>query len=461
MIDLLLTHGYFLSEDAAERRIMKPYPPLGILSLSAYLKRQHFSVEVFDSTFETLPSFRITLQQLQPNVVGLYINMMTKFNALKMIRIAREYGCRVVVGGPEPAFYAEEFLAEGADVVVTGEGEMTLKELLSAWKINPDVSLHEINGLVFMDTEGNCIRTALREKLASLDALPFPDRAAIDIPRYLATWKSQHGYSSISIITQRGCPYTCTWCSHAVYGESYRRRSPSVVVDELQHIVSHWQPDMIWFADDVFTINHRWLVELGRELQQRGLHISFECITRADRLNADVIRSLKNMGCKRVWIGAESGSQRILDAMRRGVNVEQVIAMTRACRNAGIEVGTFIMLGYDGETKSDIEATISYLKESKPDIVLTTVAYPIKGTRFYETISDRLTIPTQSFNTWNDRDIAITGRFSKRFYWFTHRRIVNETEHARLAEDASSGAMQRTASYMKSKIAALGMLLTS
>jgi len=461
MIDLLLTHGYFLSEDATERRIMKPYPPLGILSLSAYLKRQNFSVEVFDSTFETLAHFRIAVQRFQPNVVGVSINMMTKFNALKMIRIAREHGCRVVIGGPETAFYAEEFLAEGADVVVIGEGEMTLKELLYTWNINPDVSLHEINGLVFMGTDGNCIRTAPREKLASLDALPLPDRDAIDIPGYGAMWKAHHGYSSISVITQRGCPYSCTWCSHAVYGESYRRRSPSVVVDELEHIVSRWQPDMIWFADDVFTISHRWLFELEKELQQRGLHIRFECITRADRLNADVIRSLKRMGCKRVWIGAESGSQRILDAMNRGVTVEQVIAMTRKCRDAGIEVGTFIMLGYAGETKSDIEATIRYLQKSKPDIVLTTVAYPIKGTRFYEAMSDRITIPTQSFNTWNDRDIAINGRFSKRFYWFAHRRIVNETEHARLAEDASSGAMQRTSSYMKSKIAALGMLLTS
>ncbi len=455
-MDILLTHGYFLDRDPVERRVMKPYPPLGILSLSAWLKREGFSIGVFDSTFRTLDAFREMLERERPLAVGIYVNMVTKFAALEMIGIAKGLGIYVILGGPEPASYAEEFLNEGADVIVIGEGELTLTEILRH-RATGVLSIENINGIVTRRSGGSILRTPPREKIRDLDSLPVPDREAIELHDYMSAWRLAHGYSSVSIISMRGCPYTCKWCSHAVYGESYRRRSPAVVADEIAAIIDTWSPDTLWFADDVFTINHKWLYQLEEELRQRKLTIGFECISRADRLNSDVVAALARMGCRRIWIGAESGSQRILDAMSRGVKASQVEAMTRACRAAGIEVGTFIMLGYGDENKADIEETVRYLRRSQPDIVLTTVSYPIKGTRYYEESNGSLIHPGLPFSQWNDRNIGIRGRYSNRFYWYASRRIVNETAASRLWHSPRKDWRKLVPAFVKAKAAQIGM----
>ena len=204
---------------------------------------------------------------------------------------------------------------------------------------------------------------------------------------------------SVSLITARGCPYTCTWCSHSVFGYSHRRRSPSNVVDEVEHIVDTYHPDLLWYADDVFTINHKWLYEYADEMERRGFQLPFETISREDRLNEDVVKTLARLGCYRLWIGAESGSQKVLDLMKRRTNAERVRDMVHLLKKHGIEVGMFIMLGYDGEERSDLEATVEHLKEAGPDTFLTTVAYPIKGTPYYQTVADRV-IARQA---WDDR----------------------------------------------------------
>jgi radical SAM superfamily enzyme YgiQ (UPF0313 family) len=460
-VDILLTHGYFLSEDATEQRVMKPYAPLGILSLSSFLKTKGFEVELFDSTFQTLENFQNTVLESKPKVVGIYVNMVTKFNAIRMISIAKNAGVKVVLGGPEPANYLEEYLAEGADAIVIGEGEKTLYELLNIWSGKENAGLESVAGLGFTGPGNALVQTTAREKIKDINELPVPDRAAIDIPKYLDAWKGAHGYSSVSLITMRGCPYTCKWCSHSVYGESYRRRSPRLVADEIESIMNEYNPDRLWFADDVFTIHHRWLFELEEELLARNLSVRFECITRADRLNDDVVITLARMGCTRVWIGAESGSQRILDAMSRGVKIEQVEAMTIACRAAGIEVGTFIMLGYQSEEKQDIEETVQYLRRAQPDIVLTTVSYPIKGTAFYREQNSNMAFPQSPFSSWNDRDIGIEGRYSKTFYWYASRRLVNETNAVRYWKGPSRNWAKFLPAIIKAKVAQAGMLLHS
>ena len=187
--------------------------------------------------------------------------------------------------------------------------------------------------------------------IADLDAQPFPDRAAIDQHAYVDVWRKHHGSGSVSLITARGCPFTCTWCSHSVFGYSHRRRSPANVVDEVEHIVATYAPDQLWYADDVFTINHKWLFEYAAEMERRGLRLPFETISREDRLNEEIIQTLARMGCYRLWIGAESGSQRVLDAMKRRTNAERVRSMVHLLQKYGIEVGMFIMLGYDGEER--------------------------------------------------------------------------------------------------------------
>lgn len=459
MIDILLAHAYFLREDAAEQRVMKPFAPLGILSLSAWLKQRGFRVSVFDATFAEAGDFERALEVLRPPVVGISVNMVTKFAALRMLKTAKAAGCRVVLGGPEPASYAEEYLAAGADVVVAGEGEETLEEVLAHF-VHGSTPLEDIAGVIWRDTDGNTRRNTPRVLRKSLDDLPEPDRGAIDYTPYFRCWEEHHGVRVMSIVTMRGCPYTCTWCSHTVYGESYRRRSPALVAEEIAGLLARYTPDALWFADDVFTINHAWIFELERELRARALSVPFECITRADRLTPDVVRALASMGCRRVWLGAESGSQRVLDAMRRGVSVEQVETMTRVCREHGIEVGTFIMLGYLGEKDDDILATARYLRRSRPDIVLTTVAYPIKGTRYHVELGAHAVVPPQPFETWNDRNHIVTGRYSDRYYWFANRYVVNEAAVGRALSAVRKNSLRLPLLWAKARTARLGMMVS-
>lgn len=458
-MDVLLTHAYFLHEDEHERKVMKPYPPLGILYLSSHLKAKGFDVGVFDSTFQTREALLEALTRDRPPVVGLYCNLMTKLRALELIQECRRRGLRVVVGGPEPPQYAEEFIEHGADVVVIGEGEVTMEELLPAL-LERQRDLGAIPGIVYRDDAGEVHHTPPRSFIRQLDAQPFPDRGAIDLQRYVDTWREHHGRGSVSLITARGCPYTCRWCSHSVYGVSHRRRSPENVVAEVEEIVERYRPDMLWYADDVFTIHHSWFFRYAALLKARGLHLPFECISRADRLNEDVIRTLAEMGCFRLWIGSESGSQRILDAMDRKVKVEAVQHATALLRRYGIETGMFIMLGYEGEEQSDLDATIDHLKKANPDIFLTTVAYPIKGTPYYQEVQDRL-VATKDWPARTERDWVVRGRHSRRYYRFASRWMVGSValHRQRKAPRQNLAALAKAAA--NTSIGRVGMALTA
>ena len=460
-MDVLLTHGYFLYEDPHELKVMKPYPPLGILYLSAYLKRAGYRVGVFDTTFSSGAEFEAFLERERPPVVGLYTNLMTKFNVLKLIAVCKRLGATVILGGPEPASYVEEYLDRGADVIVVGEGEAALEDVLPRLAASRDGPhrLDGIPGIAYRRDDGAIVRALPRPTIADLDSLPDPDREAIDIERYVETWRAHHGMGSVSLICARGCPYHCEWCSHAVYGHTHRRRSPGRVAGEVEHLLARYKPDQLWYADDVFTIKQSWFFEYAAELKRRSIRTPFECISRADRLNEQVIDTLAEMGCYRLWIGSESGSQKVLDEMRREVKVEQVQAMVHALKRRGIQTGMFIMLGYEGEAIEDLEATVDHLKKSAPDVFLTTVAYPIKGTAYYGKVEDRV-LARAGWDRRTDRDLTVRGRHSKRFYSFATRWMVNSvTLHreprnginaVRLAKAAASVALGR-----------MGMMLTA
>jgi anaerobic magnesium-protoporphyrin IX monomethyl ester cyclase len=420
---LLLTHGYFLGEDPKEQQIMKPYAPLGILYLSAHLRGKGFESEIYDSTFGTREELFRLIDAGPPGVVGICANLMTRANSLAIAARAKDNGWLVLFGGPEPANYAEEYLSYGGDVIVAGEGERAVERLAAtnfdrnAWPA--------ISGLLFMDA-GKVIRTGATDLIRDLDALPWPDRERVDIPRYLETWRAHHGTGSLSVITARGCPFQCNWCSHSVYGHSHRRRSARAVVDEVEWLLDRYGPDMLWMADDVFTIHHGWLAEYAAEMKRRGLHIPFECITRADRLNDGAAALLAELGCMRVWIGSESGSQRILDAMQRGVTVEQVQRAVELCRHSGIATGMFLMWGYEGEGIEDIEATVEHVRRCRPDTFFTTVSYPIKGTPYFEKVSSRL-VTLRGWEQSTDREFRIRGRHSRRFYQHADELLRSET----------------------------------
>ena len=443
-MDLLLTHGYFLREDPKELQIMKPYVPLGILYLCSHLRHKGFKVEVFDSTFSTYQELVFALERTPPAVLGIYANLMTRPNVVKILRSAKAAGWRTVVGGPEPGSYLREYLDAGADVVVIGEGELTLEELLPALREHSPAALYRVNGIAFRLCDGNIQVTPPRAQIANLDLQPWPAREAVDIDQYVQTWRAHHGQGSVSLITARCCAYRCRWCSHQVFGKTHRRRKPASVAQELEWLLGRYAPDMAWFADDVFTIHHGWLYEYAALAKERGLLIPFECITRADRLNEKVVDTLAELRCFRVWIGSESGSQRILDAMERGVTVEQVQHAVALCKSRGIQTGMFLMWGYQGEDLSDIFATVEHVKRSDPDVFFTTVAYPIKGTPYFDEVASQV-VSSTPWPQGSDRDFRVRGRHSRRFFQFADELLRSEVELSRLQrrqDGAGSAALQ-------------------
>jgi len=440
MTDLLLTHGYFLSEDEKEQQIMKPYPPLGLLYLSAFLKSHGCDVDVYDSTFGSRRELLLRLDAPSPAVVGIYTNLMTRRSVIDIMRVARKCGWTIVLGGPEAANYPDEYLGAGADVIVVGEGEATMLELLPTLKSQGPRRLSSVAGIVFRNDAGEVVRTAERSRLPDLDALPNPDREAIDHQKYLDVWKTHHGASSVNLITARGCPYRCRWCSHSVYGYSHRRRSPAKVAEEVAWIVDRYNPDQLWYADDVFTISHPWLHTYLAELEARGIHRPFETITRADRLQSeDAVKALKALGCYRIWIGSESGSQRILDAMERGVSTAQVRKAVKLAKDHGIAVGMFLMWGYEGEELEDIAATVEHVKVTNPDVFFTTVAYPIKGTPYFDAVRDRTSLALD-WDIASDRDYVIAGRKGKDYYRWADEWLRSEVEAVRITSADPQGA---------------------
>ena len=442
MSDLVLTHGYFLYEDPKELQILKPYVPLGILYICSHLREKGFAVEVFDTTFSSMEALTKFLQSETPSLLGVYANLMTRKKVVEILRVARQAGWKCIVGGPEPGAYVQEYLEAGADVVVLGEGELTMEELLPALRSGSDAVLGRVAGIAFLDESGRVRQTSARAQISDLDAQPWPARDAVDVRRYIETWRGAHGKGSLSFITARGCPYHCRWCSHQVFGKTHRRRNPVAVVDEVDWLLDTYEPDMMWIADDVFTIHHGWLRAYAAEMQRRHLRIPFECISRADRLNAEAADLLAELGCLRLWIGSESGSQRILDAMERGVTVEQVQTAVALCKSRGIQSGMFLMWGYEGEELKDVEETIEHVKNSDPDIFFTTVAYPIKGTPYYQRVANSL-VQLKPWSLSSDRELQLLGRHSHEFYSYADRLLQTEVQLARAQRSGTSEAAQQ------------------
>lgn len=429
-MSILLTHGYYLSDDPKEQKIMKPYPPLGLLYVSAYLNSKAIENHVFDSTFYSRQQQLEFILEKLPKVVAVYTNLMTKIEVVKLIKILKTekyHFPKIILGGPDVSYNLENYLNAGADFLVIGEGEETTSELYSAIVNETDFS--QVNGIAYLEN-GTVAKTPARTKFRELDQLPLPNRDAIPNEKYLETWKTNHGESSMTISTQRGCPYTCKWCSTAVYGQSYRRRPPDQVAAEMKMLKDKYNPDAIWFVDDVFTISHKWLTAFHEEVVRQNAQIRFECITRAERLNEEILRLLKEAGCFRIWIGAESGSQKIIDLMDRRVDVNHVKKMIQDTNALGIETGTFIMVGYPGENETDISETIQYLKDANPTHYTITIAYPIKGTSLYDEIENEITVKPD-WETSTDREIDFKRNYSRKYYDYAVSKVVNEVEFHR------------------------------
>lgn len=445
---IVLSHGYFLHEDEKELEIMRPYPTLGLLYISAFLKQHKKNVTVYDSTFNTRENWFKEIEKIKPDVIALYANLMTKINIIQLQQEIKKKlpSVKVIAGGPDVTYNIDNYLKAGFDFGIIGEGEQTALELIEAIEQGSD--FNEVDGIAFLKDGVTKINTA-RTKMRSLEELPLPDREAIPLEKYLTTWEKHHGKRTLNISTQRGCPYSCKWCSTAVYGQSYRRNTPQNVVKEVLYLKEKFNAEALWFVDDVFTVSHKWIDQLHQEFKKHKLVIPFEIITRAERLTEAVLDQLKEMGCFRIWIGAESGSQKIIDKMDRRVKLETVQEMINQTRKRGMEAGTFIMVGYPDELQEDITATLQHITACNPNQLTITKAYPIKGTDLYQEVEKDFTT-NLNWETSTDRDIKFKLPYSDKYYSYAIRYLVNGWQAKK--NNSWKNKLKRDASFLMMNI---------
>ena len=430
-LDLLLTHAYFLASDPREQELMRPFPPLGMQYLIAWLRREGFAaVDWLDSTFLSGPEAVLShIGQTDPRVVGFYGHTITRPTASGMIRQCREEGRRVIAGGPDPVQYLEEYFAAGVEVVVIGEGEHTVTALLHhlqthRWQWDLE-KLRDVDGIAFV-VDGKIVRTRPRKLIRPLDGIPWPHRRPEELQHYFDAWRAHHNETALSMVTSRGCPYHCTWCSKQVYGDTFRRRSVTDVIDELLYLKETYRPDQIWFADDLFTINKTWVRRFCVEMIRRDAVTPFYIIGRPETLTPQMCTALSAAGCYRMYLSAESGAQHVLDAMRKEDTVEDILRAGRMLRAAGIEIGVFVMIGYPGERRADIDATLRMLHTLQPEVTLLSVAHPMKGTQFYDAVADRVVTPEGWAEKYGGR-LAFEMDYPRSFYEVAQRMIWAET----------------------------------
>jgi anaerobic magnesium-protoporphyrin IX monomethyl ester cyclase len=444
--DVLLGQAYYLRFDRKLWDAQQPYAPLGALYAAAYLRNQRHSVALFDAMLaESEDEWAVALDREQPAVAVIYedsFNYLSKMcllrmrqAALTMIDAARARGCRVLVSGSDATDHPDVYLTRGAAAVILGEGELTLAEVVE--RLKNDASLSGIPGIAFTDRDGSVNRTQGRAFIKALDDLPFPAWDLVDVARYRSIWRRRHGYYAMNIATTRGCPYSCNWCAKPIYGQRYAVRSPQTVVDELAWLAREFRPDQISIVDDVFGLQPGWVETFADELEQRELHIPFRCLMRADQINARVVAALSSAGCRMVWMGAESGSQRILDAMDKGVRVEQIHEAARLLHARGIAVGLFLQFGYLSETWEDIEATLAMARDIDPEDIGVSVSYPLPGTKFYERVRAKLG-PKQNWYDSNDLAMMYRATYAPEFYRVLHRVVHHQFRARRLARNWSS-----------------------
>lgn len=458
MTDILLGQSYYLRFDPKLWDAMQPYPPLGTLYAAAYLRERGCSVALFDAMLaDSTAGWSSALDQHQPRFAVLFednFNYLSKMSLLRMreaafemIAAARARGCTVIVCGADMTDHADLYLAQGAHYVLLGEGEATLGELIARLQADPsppEADLYTIQGLAYRHA-GQMVQTPPRPVIRDLDALPFPAWDLVDRDRYRAIWRERHGYYSMNLVTTRGCPFHCNWCAKPIWGQKYSVRSPQNVVQEMIWLKENFQPDHIWFMDDIMGIQDRWIEEFADRLDAAGLRIPFKSLNRVDLLlRGKTIPALARAGAQIVWVGAESGSQKILDAMDKGTRVEQIYEATRQLHAHGVKVAFFLQFGYPGETRDDIELTLKMVRDLLPDDIGISVSYPLPGTPFYERVRHEL---GEQANWVDSGDLAMLyqGPFRTEFYRQLHT-VVHKDYRSRKTAAELRALLKRPAS---------------
>lgn len=445
MGDLLFGQSYYLKFDSKLHAAMQPYPPLGTLYAAAIMRQRGYDVALFDAMLaESTNEWAAALDRHQPRFAVIFednFNYLSKMSLLRMreaafamIDAAKARGCIIICCGADQTDHAELYIERGADVVLIGEGDLTLPDVIAHF-VHDTPALDAIPGIAYRAPDGSTARTLPRPVIAKLDDLPFPAWDLVDRDRYRAIWRDHHGYYSMNLVTTRGCPFHCNWCAKPIWGQRYNVRSPQNVVAEMAWLRDNFAPDHIWFMDDIMGIQDRWIEAFADELDAQNVHIPFKSLNRVDLLlRGRTIPALARAGAKIVWVGAESGSQKILDAMDKGTTVEQIYEATRQLHGHGVKVAFFLQFGYPGETREDIELTLKMVRDLMPDDIGISVSYPLPGTPFYENVKHEL---GERANWIDSQDLAMLyqGPFRTEFYRQLHTVVHKDYRSRKTARE--------------------------
>ncbi len=429
---VLFTHSYFLRYDPKQWRIMQPYAPLGTIYAAALLREHGYDVYLHDVMFAEGPeTLEQVLLSVKPDILAIYddgFNYLTKMcltnmreAAFRMSEMASQYGCKVIVSSSDSTDHFDKYLDHSANCIIIGEAENTLLEIAHMLKAGKE-DWASVNGIVYKQDE-HTVRTAARPVKTDLDSLPFPAWDLVDVEKYRQAWLQSSGYFSMNMGTTRGCPYKCNWCAKPIYGNRYNARSPENVVKELKQLYNKYHFDHIWFCDDIFGLKPGWVKRFAELVKAEGLQFKFKIQSRADLLLKDEqIQSLADAGCDNVWMGAESGSQKILDAMDKGTTIEQIGEATRLLKHHGIKPAFFLQFGYLDEKLEDIQLTLDMIKRFLPSDIGISVSYPLPGTKFYDKVRAQLGNKTN----WTDSDelaLMFENTYKPDFYKQLHRYV--------------------------------------
>lgn len=427
MIDVLFSHSYYYQMDPKQWEIGMPYPPLGTIYAASFLRENNVKVSLFDVGLRKGPAEIVPiLKEMKPKFLVLYddgFNYLTKMcltnmreAAFEMIRIAKVEGCTVIVSSSDSTDHFAHYIQKGADVVLLGEGEISLLETINQLKQN--ATLETVQGIAY-SYKGEVKNNGRRPVIRDLDTLPQPAWDLVDVEAYKRAWTSKLPFA-LNIATTRGCPYKCNWCAKPIYGNRYNSRSPERVVQEIKLLVESHGVTNFWMCDDIFGLKPNWVQNFDLLLKEESIKIEFKIQSRADLLlKENTIDALVSSGLREVWLGAESGSQSILDAMDKGTTIHQIEESTKLLQQKGVRVAFFIQYGYLGETKKDINKTIDLIKRAKPDDIGISVSYPLPGTKFYETVKAQLT-DKKNWTDSNDLAMMFSGTFNQNFYKKLH-----------------------------------------
>jgi anaerobic magnesium-protoporphyrin IX monomethyl ester cyclase len=429
MLRIQVGHSYFLRYDRKQWERGKPYPPLATIQVAALLRQMGHQISLFDAMLaEGVEDYAASLDAAAPDVVVIYednFNYLTKMclsrmreAACQMIGEARAQGARVIVAGSDASDQPEAFLAAGAHAVLIGEGIAALTELIQRLERKPQIDVADwVAGMTGIATV-----VSDQAQVKRIGAMPPDPRLTLrpawdllDIERYRKLWHERHGYFSLNMAASRGCPFRCNWCAKPIWGNHYKQRSAQDMAAEMTYLKQTFQPDHIWMADDIFGFHIDWVSEFAEHLSAADGSVPFTIQTRADLISERMAAALKRAGCAEAWIGAESGSQRILDAMTKGTTVSELIAARERLGALNIRVGFFIQLGYLGEQLPDLLATRELVARAAPDDIGVSVSYPLPGTRFYEQVKAQLGKKTH----WDDSDdlaMMFRGAYDSEFY---------------------------------------------